>query len=79
MLQSYLRAAVAASHSGWVAEITKRDDKLKNLPPPLTGDSATDQALFELAAVLAEIAGHVVGRSAAKMESQSSEGKQDDR
>ena len=48
-------------------------------PPELTGDPATDQALLELAEVLAEIARDVVRRTAEEHESQPMEGKQDDR
>lgn len=49
------------------------------LPAKLTGNPATDRALLELADVLAEIARDVVCRSAEEQESQSSEGKHDDR
>ena len=47
--------------------------------PELTGDGATDQALVELAEVLAEIARDVARRLVEEHESQSSEGTQDDR
>ena len=45
----------------------------------LTGEPATDRALLELAEVLAEIAHDVVRLAAVEHESQSSEGKHDDR
>lgn len=47
--------------------------------PALTGDPATDQALLDLAEVLAEIARDVARRSAEEHETQSLEGKEDDR